>query len=340
MNRAGLIDDSRELVASALGLSPEEVHTDCRLYSIPRWDSLGQLAIMSEFEDRVGREVADARTFARLSSVTSIASLLAAERAEIVQIQDNHGGPPTPASYYRPDDPKASLVLVHGISADRHEWGFFDLLSLEALDEQVEVLALDYHGHGLSGRKLESLSLPDIIREIESAQDWIAARQPGYSMILGNSFGAGVSLIAGVRNDVNLVAMSCAVTNYRADLARVSPGLGSSSEQYVPYSSLSLPARVLTEMTDVDETLVSLRPDFPVLFFHGIEDSDVPCDEAREFAAALPNSLFYGFENMDHSYTAPRAQKQRDEATVVNREIAAARIAKELSAHAGAYSRP
>jgi pimeloyl-ACP methyl ester carboxylesterase len=340
MKKTDLINDSEDLVASALGLSRADVHSDCRLYSLPEWDSLGQLSIMAELENRTGREVADARTFARLSSVTSIASILAAEGAENVWIQGTHVRPPTPASYYCPDDPIASLVLVHGISADRHEWGFFDLLSLEALGRNVAVLALDYQGHGQSRIKIENLSLHDIAREIEFAQDWMAKQRIGYSMILGNSFGAGVSLIAGVQEHVDLVAMSCAVTNYRADLARVSPEIETTWDGDVPYSNLSLPASVLSEMAQVDETLASLHPEFPVLFFHGADDSDVPCEEARRFAAALPNAQFFAFENMDHTFTAPRAQKQRDEATVVNREIAALRISKELSAYAESCSRP
>ncbi|MFF5182135.1 alpha/beta fold hydrolase [Micromonospora sp. NPDC000316] len=332
MEKTEIIEDAENLVASALDIARSKVRSDSRLYSIPEWDSLGQLTIMAEIEKRIGRKVEDARTFARLSSVTSVASILVAERAEQVQIQDAHGHPPTPASYYCPDNPIASLVLVHGISADRHEWGFYDLLCLEALNKNIAVLALDYQGHGRSNIPMNDLSLYDIVREIESAHDWMVKRHGGFSMLLGNSFGAGASLIAGVHKGVDLVAMSCAVTNYRADLARVSPDLHLTADGGVPYSNLTLPASVLPEMTQIDETLALLRPEFPVLFFHGAADSDVPCDEAREFAAALPNATFFAFENMDHTFTAPHSQKQRDEATVVNREVAALRIAKELSA--------
>lgn len=341
MNKASLIEESKRLVASALGLPDTEIDSDSRLHSLPEWDSLGQLQIKTAVEECTASEVKDARMFARLSSVRSIASILAARQAEDVAIPHPGSHPPTLASYWCPDNVAARLVLVHGISADRHEWGFFDLLGLEALGEDVAVLSIDYQGHGMSSVPLAELSLPGIVREIEAAQDWIAKKHAQcYSMVLGNSFGAGLSLIAGVRKEVDLIAMSCAVTDYGADLARVTPAVGSVSEAGVAYSNLSLPLSVLPEMAEVDGLLRSIRPASPVVFFHGLDDSDVPCDEARKFAAALPNAEFFGFAHMDHTYTAVRGQKQRDAATVFNREIASRKIAEELSRRAGSNPRP
>jgi len=137
---------------------------------------------------------------------------------------------------------------------------------------------------------------------------------------------------------VDLVGMSCAVTNYEADLSRVNglPVSELSAGNFVPYSKLRLPSSILGEMADVDSQLKAVRPVFPVLFFHGSSDSDVPCAEARGFAERLPAFEFFEFENMDHTFTAPVNQKQRDEATVVNREVAATKIAEVLGAKARA----
>lgn len=284
---------------------------------------------------RTGAEVADARTFARLSSVISIASILAARQAETVSVHDPLGKhPSTPASYYRPTSCVGTLVLVHGISADRHGWALTS--SLLALDHELAVLAIDYQGHGSSEIPTEKLSLHDIVREIKNAQHWMSERHSGHKAILGNSFGAGVGLIAGVQLSVDLVGMSCAVTSYEADLARVNAGSvpRPPPDGTIPYSKLRLPASVAAEMLEIDARLRALRPDFPVLFFHGTADSDVPCDEARQFAAMLPNSQFFVFENMDRTFTAPVNQKQRDEATVMNRELAATKIAELLGAAA------
>ncbi|MER2517215.1 MAG: alpha/beta fold hydrolase [Candidatus Accumulibacter phosphatis] len=337
MKKADLIAEARDLVASALGLPEAAVPDNARIYSHPKWDSLGQLQIMLQLEARTRTEVADARTFARLSSVISIASILAARQAETVLIQDPLGRhPSTPASYYRPPSSIGTVVLVHGISADRHEWGLYDLLSLMSLDYELAVLAIDYQGHGSSEVPTSQLSLRGIVSEIENAQRWVSERHSGHRAILGNSFGAGVGLVAGVQLGVDLVGMSCAVTSYEADLARVNANsmAKTSPDGTIPYSGLRLPASIVAEMADIDERLRAVRPDFPVLFFHGTADSDVPCEEARQFAKTMPNSEFYALDNMDHTFTAPIEQKQRDEATVLNREIAASTIAEVLGASA------
>lgn len=334
MNKSALVDEAIALVSDALGLSAGRLDATARLNSVPEWDSLGQLGIVTEFEERTSTEVSEARTFARLCSVTSIASMLAAKNADKVIIPGADGHPGTPASFYRPAVATASLVLVHGISADRHEWGFFDLLSMEALDRNIAVLAIDYQGHGQSVVPIGNLSLRGIVKEIESSVGWLREQLPSPpTMILGNSFGAGVGLIAGVATDVSLVGMTCAVTNYLADLRRINPELIVSPDGGIQYSSLSLPQSLISEMSEIDTRLADVRPTFPVLFVHGEDDSDVPCSEAREFASALPRQQFISFNGMDHTFTAPRGHKQRDEATVYNREVAALRIAKELDTH-------
>lgn len=335
MDRDEIVEDARLLIADALSRPEELVDSGSRIYDFPEWDSLGQLNIALTLEAKYGVGANDARMFARLSSVQAIASILCAERADRVEIDNTIGGPPIPASFYSSADCDSTLVLIHGISANRHEWGFYDLVALEALGSKIAVLAIDSQGHGESKVSIENLSLRGIVDEIVSAQNWVEKRVPtsNYSMLMGNSFGGGTALMAGCELNVALVALSCSVTSYIADLKRANPGITEPVRESIPYSKLLLPREIYTEMTDFDAQLSRLRPEFLVQFFHGEADTDVPFSEAFEFSKNLPNVEFSAFPGMDHTYTAPINEKQRDEKTVRYREIAAKRIVEELRNH-------
>ncbi len=330
-----IINDARILVSETFSLAETEISADSQIYDFPEWDSLGQLKLALALESEYGIPVKDARTFARMTSVTAIASVLCADRADKVDIKNVGGGPDIPGSFYNAGDCNATLVLVHGISSSRHEWGFYDLVALEALENRIAVLAIDSQAHGESRVPIEDLSMQGMVDEIVSAHSWLQSQLPkaGFSMIMGNSLGGGTALMAGYEAGVDLVAMSCAVTSYVADIQRTIPGIAPPIGDTIAYSQLSLPGRIYAEMVSFDDQLKRLNPEFLVQFFHGADDTDVPFDEAKNFADGLSNAKFTAFSGMDHTYTAPINAKQRDEKTVRCREIAAKRIVEELRKH-------
>lgn len=335
MNNADLLDRACKLVSEALSIPAASLGNLSRIYDFPEWDSMGQLQISISLEEKYGIEVADARTFARLTSIQAIASILCANVGQSVKIANDSSGIDIPGTFFSPGEAKSTLVLVHGICANRHEWGFYDLVALEALKHEIAVVSIDCQGHGESGVPVEDLSLQGIIAEIRSAHSWLRGQVPGAgpSMLMGNSFGGGTSLIAGCELGVDLVAMSCAVTNYEADLTRVNPSFDPSGSEPIPYSNLMLPGRLFSEMREVDAVLTEIRPQFVVPFFHGEADSDVPCKEALDFSKNISNAPFVSFPGMDHTYSAPAYEKERDATTVKYREVAANRIVEELAKH-------
>jgi len=64
--------------------------------------------------------------------------------------------------------PRATVLLVHGITADRHEWGHYDLVGDSLQKIGVASLAIDYRGHGASDRSIKNLMLSGIMLDIRS----------------------------------------------------------------------------------------------------------------------------------------------------------------------------
>ena len=46
-------------------------------------------------------------------------------------------------THRQPTSPRAAILLVHGITADRHEWGYYDLVGESLQKSGVASLAID-----------------------------------------------------------------------------------------------------------------------------------------------------------------------------------------------------
>jgi len=235
------------------------------------------------------------------------------------------------------DNPSGYALLVHGITADRHEWGYFDFLSDELRQRGISVLAIDYRGHGQSGIPIGQLSLSGVFLDIMTAWTWIERQSVEQSLrriVLGNSFGAGLSYLFGqLRPSVDTVALTCPVTSYVADIDRVSINWRENiNSGFIQYATKKLSAAIVPEMFAFDSLIRECPLNKPTVIFHGTADSDVPYGEVKEFAGhRRQNVLLHAFEGMDHSFSAPDGTINRDKASYDFRMEAARAIADKLA---------
>jgi pimeloyl-ACP methyl ester carboxylesterase len=92
---------------------------------------------------------------------------------------------------------QGTALLVHGITADRHEWGFFDYLSEALLSKGINTLAIDYRGHGESTLSIDQLSLSGVFLDIMTGWQYVEQGSRGHNVkrfLVGNSFGGGAGL--------------------------------------------------------------------------------------------------------------------------------------------------
>jgi pimeloyl-ACP methyl ester carboxylesterase len=240
-------------------------------------------------------------------------------------------------SLSRAESEKGAALLVHGITSDRHEWGFFDALSAELNSRGITSIAIDYRGHGESSMPIESLSLSGVFLDLQAG--WkhlndIAGTPRDYrKVILGNSFGGGLAFLFGALNPrIDVTIATCPVMSYVADLDRVNPTWREETESgFIRYVSKKLPSSIIAEMWAYD-AMIGLVPTPPkCAIFHGMSDSDVPYSESEDFVKQRVTVDLKGLQGMDHSFSAPEGVPNRDEKSKLFR-VQAGRIIAEYIA--------
>jgi Serine aminopeptidase, S33 len=227
--------------------------------------------------------------------------------------------------------PKAAVLLVHGITADRHEWGYYDLVGEAFQRISIASLAIDYRGHGESELPIKNLMLSGMMLDIDIAWRYLLESHPGPSIrraISGNSFGGGISYIYGMWTEsVNHVFLTMPVLSYTEDISRVNPDWERYKELgYINYSSVELPGLIVPEFYFFDEILDRQQPTKDYTILHGRADSDVPFEESIEFCHAHPRGRLIGLDDMDHSWAAPGDPERETLQSRENQATAAARF--------------
>jgi len=227
--------------------------------------------------------------------------------------------------------PRATILLVHGITADRHEWGYYDLVGDSLQKIGVASLAIDYRGHGASKLSVKNLMLSGIMLDIEVAWGYLLDSHPGPSVrraISGNSFGGGTSYIYGMWTDsIDLVFLTMPVLSYINDVSKVNAYWERHRELgYIEYASVELPGLIVPEFYFFDEIVDRLQPTKDYTILHGRADSDVPFEESVHFCQQHPRGRLIGLDDMDHSWAAPGDPERKTPRSHENQVIAAARF--------------
>ncbi|MCB0321702.1 MAG: alpha/beta fold hydrolase, partial [Bdellovibrionales bacterium] len=177
-------------------------------------------------------------------------------------------------TYSAPERTRACALLVHGITADRHEWGFFDSLVREFADRGVSTLAIDYRGHGMSKFPIERLSLSGVMADVMAAWSFLQKATPSvHSFIVGNSFGGGIAYLFGQNEkDCAHIYMTCPVTSYVADVSRVnSAWKDQAGTGLIQYASKKLSTIVVPEFYAYDFLIQNQHVSKPFSVVHGAE---------------------------------------------------------------------
>jgi pimeloyl-ACP methyl ester carboxylesterase len=124
-------------------------------------------------------------------------------------------------------DARGSIVLVHGLSSNRHIW---DLVGPQLAAAGYRVLALDQRGHGESDQPETGYDFPNIVADLAGFLDAVGASEP--AVLVGHSWGASVVLHFAAEHPARTAA-----------LALVDGGTASPGERY-----------------DWEETLARLTP--------------------------------------------------------------------------------
>ncbi|MBK7538025.1 MAG: alpha/beta hydrolase [Myxococcales bacterium] len=228
------------------------------------------------------------------------------------------------------------VLLVHGITADRHEWSFFDFLAAELLGQGFSSLAIDYRGHGASSIPISELSLAGVVLDIAASWEYCLERRQNPSaikVIVGNSFGGGASLLfSSWSGEIDHVVATCPVLSYVDDLDRVNRAWRSDLPTgRIHYASKSLPSSIVPQMYLFDLMLARTTRNVNLTIFHGTSDTDVPILASEQFIESRGSGNLHRLLGMDHSFSAPEGTENRAAVSLEFRR----RAAREISTFVG-----
>ena len=86
------------------------------------------------------------------------------------------------------------VILCHGLTGDKYEWGRFTKTAKALNEEGFDALIFDFSGSGENER--ESITLSKQVKDLEDIYTW--AKNKGYTRIavIGLSFGGLTALVA------------------------------------------------------------------------------------------------------------------------------------------------
>lgn len=217
---------------------------------------------------------------------------------------------------YAARGPRAAL-LVHGITAEKTESGFYLQLAERLLAEGISVLSMDLPGHGDSTVAFEDTSVTQMAEDLFHARRFVAARHTDVTLVC-MSFSASVYLLAcaaGLPGSAGVVLLN-PVTDYRANFIAADtawgrgfcpqlaePGFWAAPHHAVHGGPRRLGRRLLSELALLSPQSVRPPTSQRLLVLHGSADSVISLASARAFVASrAPAARFIEVPGAEHGF--------------------------------------
>ncbi len=229
--------------------------------------------------------------------------------------------------YYRTEGAGPPIVMVHGFSDSLVDW--YEAGYVGALRDDYRLVMIDCRGHGLSDKPhaQEAYTMEMRVADVHAVMDDLqidAAHYWGYSM--GGRIGFGVLesapervlgvIMAGIdqhgtdprrfQNRIGFLwrGMKPYLEGFESRFGRMKPD--SKRDRFLENDYLAMMASTLALRDHVmDYTGLADRITMPCLYYDG--DRDAFHDNARDFAATLPDARFVSLPGEDHGGTFNRS---------------------------------
>lgn len=229
----------------------------------------------------------------------------------------SYDGTPLEGTYSRSGSASdAVVILVHGITSSRDEFGLFSGLAAHLANEGLPSLRFDYRCHGKSDRPMEAMTLSGIVNDVESAAATSLGQENASSAhVVGMSFGGGLSAFwaATTKITVSSVVMLAPVIDYEEDIlgqhgAIVDGKLTEDAARmlwrhgYLEMDGIKYGSALLNELRFISGEAGLPRVTCDSLIIHGDADSVVPYASSVRFAQTCERCELVNIPGTDHGF--------------------------------------
>ena len=225
--------------------------------------------------------------------------------------------------------PRMGALLVHGITADRDEDGFYSTFAARLGAAGAVSLRFDLRGHGRSGGSYEGATLSGVVNDIGAAYGMLASRLPprAPAFVVAASFGGGLaacwaeaaasgSPAYGRGAPPRGLVLLNPLLDYGRRMVFGKPYWGGaglteaglralSGRGWLEHGEFRIGPAMLNELLWMRPQDVVGRLGTPMLVMHGDRDCVVPHGTARRYAAGARDAEFVTVEGADHGFVRP-----------------------------------
>lgn len=226
-----------------------------------------------------------------------------------------------------------AALLVHGITADRNEGGFYrDLAEALALNG-VGSLRFDLRAHGQSEGAMEDLTLLGGVSDVSASRRLLReiVGDDRRIVVIGASFGGGLSVLQAAREAPDALVLLNPNIDYAANwlggTGTTARGAGLPAEVrenlrqqgWTPRGEFHLSRAMMNEVIHVRPADHMPSIPCPALTIHGTDDSMVSFDIARDNHRTAGPADFIAVEGADHGFVVPGDEEFVDPRTAAYR---------------------
>ncbi|MFX0001247.1 MAG: alpha/beta hydrolase family protein [Candidatus Hodarchaeota archaeon] len=199
------------------------------------------------------------------------------------------------------------LIMCHGFTGDKYEWGRFPKLAKACNKEGFDALIFDFTGSGENKRV--PITLFKQIADLESVYQWVQNQNYRNIAVLGLSFGGLTALGANLPGITTYIFWAPVLFLHTTDdQANWFKDLNKGPVE-IPSTIEGKPIIIdMTFMTDFAKLRVKSHLknlDYPVLILVGTSDESTPCELTKKAFNFLPNkdeNKFVAIENAPHDF--------------------------------------
>lgn len=213
--------------------------------------------------------------------------------------------------------PKAMVLMLHGINADKEEEGLFRRLSKRLASERYNSFRFDFRSHGASGGKQGFVTIAGETEDYYASLEKIQQKWALPVIVVAASFGAVSFLNSytkytndGVRGVVLLnPVLDLQATFLNSEFPQFREAFSQESFDKIKKNGYVMLDRRLKICKDFFEEIQTMKPykslykiKEPVLLIHGERDVCVPIELSFKYTSKIEKCEFITIKNANHGF--------------------------------------